>query len=149
MSLKASGKVSRRLIVNLRNLDTSSVRFKQAMFFIGNEIRNIAIDNLTKSGAVASGGLRSSVRFDISQANGISVLTVGAYGQPHARIVEHGGPFTDKMRRAMFAKFKDEGRKPKKGKGIIRAKHYKARPYLGPAVEEAQPFIEKILKDLV
>jgi hypothetical protein len=119
------------------------------MFFIGNEIRNRAIDNLTESGAIDSGALRNSIRFDLSQAAGLSVLSIGAFGQPHARIVEHGGPFTDKMRRAMFAKFKDEGRKPKKSKGIIRAKHYTARPYLGPAVEDAQPLIERILKDLV
>jgi hypothetical protein len=98
--------------------------------------------------AVDSGKLRSSIRFDIRTTKNLSILTVSAFGVPYARMVEYGGPFTDKMRRAMFARLRDMGKPKRPGKGIIRAGHYQARPFLRPAISESIPFIRKTIRGL-
>ena len=136
------------LVIKLQNLDPRSPRFKQAQFMIGSHIRNAAIENITAVGAVDTGLLRSSIRFDIRTMKGASLLNVGAFGTPYARMVEYGGPFTDRMRRAMFARFKEEGRKPRPGKGVIRGGHYEERPFLRPAIKNSEDYILETLRGI-
>lgn len=137
--------VRNRIVARLEKTKGNSEEMKKALFAIGNTVRNSAIDNVTEIGAVDSGILRSSISFDIVGNENLQTLTVGAFGVKYARMVEFGGIFTDRMRRAMFASFKDRGKPPRPGKGIIGSGQYKARPFIGPAIQENKDKIRDIL----
>lgn len=143
-----SNRVTSRIAATLKNLDPNSPETKGVLFRIGTMLRNMAIGNLTTLGAVDRGRLRASINFTIEASGENARLTVGAFGVKYARIVELGGPFTDQMRKAMFASFRELGMKPKEGKGIIRGGYYRARPYLAPALREARPTIVEAVQGL-
>ena len=141
--------VMNRFVKQVEGLQPDSQEFKAALFKIGNDVKNTAIDNITSVGAVGKTGiLRSSINFDIVGSGNIQTVTVGAFGVKYARIVELGGVFTDRMRRAMFASFAEQGGKKRPGKGIIQSGYYKARPFIGPAVRENKENIRGILMEL-
>ena len=126
-------------------IESSAIPDQNKLFAIGNLVKNQAVDNITASGAVDTGELRSKIQFIIEEGAGISRVVVGAFGVKYARMVEFGGPFTDQMRKAMFATFRDRGKTPKPGKGIIGGGWYQARPFLGPAVRDSVPDVQEIL----
>ena len=137
-----------RFVKRLNKVSPDSPEFRAVLFRIGTLIRNEAVDNLTRSGAIDSGVLRSSISFDIQGNQNIQEVIVGAFGVRYARMVEFGGAFTDQMRKAMFASFNNRGKPPKTGKGIIQGGRYQARPYLGPAVRDSQEEVKGLLMRL-
>lgn len=138
-----------RIVQIISDADPSSPRFKAALFRIGTLIRNRAVAKITEQGAVDEGFLRASIAFKIESSGDISTVTVGAFGVKHARIVEFGGAFTDQMRKAMFASFRNQGKPKRPGKGIISGGFYRARPYLGPAVRQSRGEVKGILKSVM
>jgi hypothetical protein len=138
-----------RLTVLLDGVDPNGPEFRAGLFRIGTLLRNRAVAHLTRQSAVDEGTLRASISFKIEASNDISRVIVGAFGIKYARMVEHGGAFTDQMRKAMFASFRDRGKPRRPGKGIISGGWYQARPFIGPAVKESQAEIIGILKDMV
>lgn len=144
-----NNRLQARIIATLESLDPNSPEINRILFGIGTMLRNMAIGNISRLGAVDQGRLRASINFQI-ESNGESTrLIVGAFGLKYARIVELGGAFTDQMRKAMFASFRARGLKPREGKGIIRDGYYRARPYLGPALANARPEITAQFRELV
>lgn len=137
-----------RIAARIANLDPNGTEAKAVLFRIGTMLRNLAIGNLNRSGAVDKGRLKASINFSIEGTRDLARLTVGVYGRKYARIVELGGPFTDEMRKAMFASFREMGMKPRAGKGIIKNGYYRARPYLAPALREATPEIREQIRAL-
>lgn len=138
-----------RLTVVLDGIDPNGQEYRAALFRIGSLMRNRAVAIITKEGAVDEGILRASISFKIESSSDISRLIVGAFGIKYARMVEYGGAFTDQMRKAMFASFRDRGKPRKPGKGIISGGRYQARPFIGPAARQSLPEVKGILKDLI
>lgn len=137
------------LVGLLSDADPNSPAFKAALFRIGTLVRNRAIRNLTVQDAVDEGTLRGSIAFKIESSGDISRVVVGAFGIKYARMVEHGGAFTDQMRKAMFASFRNRGKPRRPGKGIISGGRYRARPFIGPAATQSQIEIKGILRSLL
>lgn len=138
-----------RLTVVLDGIDPNGAEYRAALFRIGTLMRNKAVAIITQEGAVDEGILRASISFKIESSQDISRVIVGAFGIKYARMVEHGGAFTDQMRKAMFASFRDRGKPKKPGKGIISGGRYQARPFIGPAAQQSLPELKGILKDLI
>lgn len=145
----SSDRVRTRLLATLKRLDPDSPEARAFLFKAGTILRGYAIENLTNSGAVDTGLLRSSIQFTVeSNGSGVTRLLVHTSGRRYARIVELGGAFTEAMRRAMFAKFRQQGRRPRPGKGIVGGGRYRKRPYMSPAAQKARPQLLQELKRL-
>lgn len=142
-------RLHKRIAATIANLDPSGPATKATLFRIGTMVRNRAVDNLTKVGAIGTGRLRASGSFSIEASEQSAKLLIGFFGIKYARMVELGGPFTDRMRRAMFASFRERGQRPRPGKGVIKGGQYQGRPYLGPALKASTPEIIDMLKSLV
>jgi len=138
-----------RIIATLETMDPNAPETNRVLFNIGTKLRNMAIGNISRMGAVDQGRLRASINFQIESDGDSTRLIVGAFGLKYARIVELGGAFTDQMRKAMFASFAARGLKRREGKGIIRDGYYRARPYLGPALARARPEIIEQIRGLI
>lgn len=132
---------AQRIIARLKRYQQESPEMQRALYAIGNLVANQAKRNLTSSGAIDSGILRAAMAFRIEKAAGISRVVVGAFGIKYARMVEFGGVMTKRQMAAMFASFRERGKKRKPGKGIIANMHYRKRPYLAPALKEMRPSI--------
>jgi hypothetical protein len=64
---------------------------------------------------------------------------------------EFGGTVTDRQRRAMFAALRERGGKARSGRApVILGNHWRARPYLYPAVfDNEQRFIDILREALI
>lgn len=133
----------------MERLNPDDPQTMRVLFQIGTMLRNMAVGNISRMGAVDQGRLRASINFTIESNGSATRLIVGAFGMKYARIVELGGAFTDQMRKAMFASFNARGLKRKEGKGIIRDGYYRARPFMGPALADAKPEIIAKFRDLI
>ena len=138
-----------RLTVLLDGVDPNGQEFRAALFRIGTLLRNRAVMEITRQGAVDEGILRASISFKIEASQDISRVIVGAFGIKYARMVEHGGAFTDQMRKAMFASFRDRGKPRRPSKGIIVGRRYRARPFIGPAITQSRGEVRGILRSLI
>lgn len=134
-----------RIMARLKAFQPDSPEMNQALFAIGNLVSNQAKRNLTAKGAVDTGVLRGRMNFRIEKAEGISRVVVGAFGIKYARMVEYGGVMTKRQLAAMFASFRERGKKPKPGKGIISGMRYQGRPALTDALKESRPSILAML----
>jgi phage gpG-like protein len=94
-----------------------------------------------------TGTLRESIQYRFAKEGDSSVLQVGSFNVRYAALHEFGGPFTARMRRAMFAALRASGKKPKPSKGVIVGNRFKARPYLRPAVRDTREYIITTLRE--
>lgn len=99
-----------------------------------------------QKGMIDSGRLLNSLRYEIEKKGDTYSLVMGSFGVPYAALNEFGGPFTSRMRRAMFYHMKRRGGPPRPSKGVITGQRYKARPYLRPAVRESRTSITEIMQ---
>lgn len=136
-----------RMLNRMDAFSPNSPEYKRALFHVGTVVRNIAMENLTRQGAISSGQLRARMAFRIEGNADVQRVLIGAFGVRYARMVEQGGAFTDAMRRAMFASFRERGLPPRQGKGVITGNRYRARPYLAPALRQARATIVKLLRE--
>jgi phage gpG-like protein len=93
------------------------------------------------------GTLRESIQYRFAVEGDTSVLKVGSFGVRYAALHEFGGPFTARMRRAMFASMRRRGGPERPSKGVIVGNRFRARPYLRPAVESSRDFIVSTLRE--
>ena len=111
--------------------------------------------NLTETGMVDSGNLRKSITAIVKRL-GPGKYYAGAVskGIPYAAIHEYGGDFTLKMHRAMMWTLSKTGKLgDRESKGVITGtqwpRHFKARPYMRPALVENKNEILKMLASVV
>lgn len=130
---------------NNNQADGMSLDTKKKLIRIATLVTTSAKLNIRKHRMIDSGNLLKSIAYDLAQDGDTSTLIVGSYGVKYAAMNEFGGVFTDRMRRAMFAKMRALGKKPKQGKGVIIGDRWTARPYLRPAIRDNIQNILRIL----
>lgn len=133
-----------RLRARAERLKPESPEMQAAFHKIGMTIQARARMNITRLGMVDRGSLRESIQYKLTDDG----LSVGSFGVRYAAIHEFGGPFTARMRRAMFATMRRRGGPERPSKGVIQGGRFRARPYLRPAVNESRDFIISTLREL-
>ena len=103
--------------------------------------------NIRRQGIVDTGNLLNSIQSRVASRQNSAIITYGSFGVVYAGIHEFGGPFTDRMRRAMFARLNARGAPPKPGKGIIQGGFIRARPYIRPSIIQQRRRIIQILRE--
>ena len=142
--------LTQRITLRLKRLDPKSKETKIALLRIGHLIANRAKLKIRSKKIVDTGALLNSIVVELGRTSDGSVVTVGSAGIPYAAIHEFGGPFTPKMRRAMFAAMKRAGKLNKnKNKNVIVGTRVRARPFLRPALLQSSAGIAKILAGLI
>jgi len=102
--------------------------------------------NIRRQGIVDTGNLLNSIQSRVVSNANRAIISYGSFGVVYAGLHEFGGPFTDRMRRAMFAKLNARGAPPKPGKGLVRGGFIKARPYIRPSIIQQRRRILEILR---
>jgi len=102
--------------------------------------------NVRRQGIVDTGNLLNSIQSRVISNKNTATISYGAFGVKYAAIHEFGGPFTERMRKAMFAKFRERGKPYRPGKGIIEGGYVRARPYIRPSLIQQRKRILEILK---
>jgi phage gpG-like protein len=149
MHLVASNIDEIRASLRARNAATSdgmTKSMKTKLIRIATIVTTSAKLNIRKHRMIDSGNLIKSIGYDLVQTDDLSTLIVGSYGVKYAAINEFGGVFSDKMRRAMFARLRATGRKKRPSKGVIQGDRWRARPYLRPAIRDNIVRILEILR---
>jgi phage gpG-like protein len=136
-----------RLAARFKPLRNDSPELYEAFERIGMLITAKAKMNVRRYGMIDTGRLINSLRYETYKTTDSLGMKVGSFGTPYAAIHEFGGPFTEQMRRAMFADLGRRGRLKKGGgKGVIRNNYIPPRPYLMPAVNSSRGFIVSTLR---
>lgn len=105
--------------------------------------------NIRRQGIVDTGRLLNSIRFEFFSEGDVAGIRIGSFGVPYAAMHEFGGRFTERQRRAMFYWMRRRGGPERPSKGVIRGGHFRARPYLRPAVIESREFIIAALRTVM
>lgn len=103
--------------------------------------------NVRRQGIVDTGNLLNSIQSRVVSNQNSAIVSYGSYGVTYAALHEFGGPFTDRMRRAMFAKLRARGAPKKPGKGIVQGGFIRARPYIRPSLIQQRRRILEILAE--
>jgi hypothetical protein len=136
-----------RLQKRFKRFRLSSAESKQKLARIALLLENQTKINIRRQGIVDTGNLLNSIQSRVSIRKNSATVSYGSFGVRYARLHEFGGPFTDRMRRAMFASFRARGSPPRAGKGIIQGGRFKARPYIRPSIIQQRRSILNILKE--
>lgn len=129
--------LERRIAMKIRKFEPDDPKLREVMLRIGFLVETHAKLNIRRYGAIDTGRLFNSIRSEFYQLGTKAGIRVGSFGVPYAAMNEFGGPFTDRQRRAMFASLRERGKlQPGTGlgKGVIKGRRWRKRPYLRPAV---------------
>ena len=137
----------KRISVRARRWVFNDREAKQRLTRIGLLLENQTKINIRRQGIVDTGNLLNSIQSRVATRENRAIISYGSFGVAYAGIHEFGGPFTDRMRRAMFAKLNARGAPPKPGKGIIQGGFIKARPYIRPSIIQQRRRILQILRE--
>lgn len=140
-----SDRTNRRLIARLNRLKPDSPQMERALFAIGTLLTANAKRRATAELAVDTGLYRARIAAKYDKAEGLTRVSVGAFGIKYARMIEYGGVMTRRQMRAMFASMRERGRPRRPGKGIIINGHYTERPIMRRALEETRPRVTEII----
>lgn len=139
------------LLQKIKRLSPDDPNLNEALIRIGSRLERDIKINIRRERIVDTGTLFNSIRYRISKTGNKSILEVGSFGVPYARMHEFGGPFTARQRKAMFASLRNRGKL--KGnytsKNVIQGNTFRARPYLRPAMEKNKNFIIDTLQSIV
>lgn len=152
MAVKSNtDRIIKQLSAKLNNLRIDSPKVRKAMELIGLNLSNAIKLNVRKKGIIDTGQLINSIKHRVFAKTGSIGVLAGSFGAPHAALNEFGtNNFKDSQRRAMFAALRNRGKlkKDNPGKGVLRGKRWKPRPYMRPAFKEQLPLIRQILRKL-
>ena len=137
---------AKRLHERIRRADIQDPDNRSALVRIGMLLESQAKLNARRKAIADTGLLINSIKYDIVDKNGGAVIQVGTPGIKYGMINEFGGPFTDEMRKAMFASFRDRGKGKRASKGVIVGKQWLPRPYIRPALVQQRDRIIDILR---
>jgi hypothetical protein len=151
MTIQHNGpEIVARLAERIKDFQPESPALRLGLTRIGIGISTIAKLNMRRLGMIDTGNLLNSIAYQFTNENGRYGINIGSYGVPYAAINEFGGPFTDRMRRAMFANIrKTKGKKSYSNKNVIQGGHWRARPYLGPAVVTFGNSVVDIMREVL
>lgn len=138
-----------KLAKRFKRFQGDSPELHSALTLIGLLITSRAKLNVRRMGMIDTGRLINSLRYEFYKTNQVQGIKIGSFGVPYAAIHEFGGPFTERMRRAMFAELARRGRltKDRQSKGVVRGDFIRARPYLRPALVSTRPYTLSILRE--
>jgi len=145
---KTTSSLIARINARAKDLQPDSLKLKAALDRIGLNVTAKAKFNARRQGIVDTGRLINSLRYEYFRDGDVAGIRLGSFGVPYAALHEFGGPFTDRMRRAMFASIRKRGGPERPNKGVIQGKRFRARPYLRPAVLESRNLIMNILREV-
>lgn len=120
---------------------------QERLIRIGLLLENQTKLNIRRQGIVDTGNLLNSIQSRVFANETSATIQYGSYGVVYAALHEFGGPFTEKMRRAMFAKLRARNAPKKPGKGLVKGNYIKARPYIRPSVIQQRRRIFQLLQD--
>jgi phage gpG-like protein len=146
---KASSNIDaliKRISVRTRRYVFSDADAKKRLTRIALLLENQTKINIRRQGIVDTGNLLNSIQSRVVAREHRAIISYGSFGVAYAGLHEFGGPFTDRMRRAMFAKLRARGAPPKPGKGIVQGGYIRARPYIRPSLIQQRRRILEILK---
>lgn len=123
-----------------------SPQLKAALTSIGLYVSALAKVNARRQGVIARGALINSLRYEFFTSGSKQGVMVGSFGLVYAAMNEFGGYVSPQMRRAMFANMRKRGGGSRTSKNVIKGNHWRARPYLRPAVVSSQSFIVDTLR---
>lgn len=138
-----------RLRARAAGLSPSSPELKKAFGAIGLMVTARARMNIRRKGIIDTGRLLNSMRFEMFSEGDVAGIRAGSFGVPYAAMHEFGGKFTERQRRAMFWNLGRRGGPKRPSKGVVRGGHFRARPYLRPAVAESRAFILAALRSVM
>ena len=116
---------------------------------IGQKFETEMKANLTRSGSVNTRNLLLRTGFRLRKDGTTRTLEVGTFGVLYAAAVEFpSNNYTERVRRAMFAKLRRSGQLTGISKGVIdfAAGEREARPYLKPAFDMLSPEVLATLR---
>lgn len=126
--------------------DTSNLR--EPLTRIGVQVAALAKLNIRRWGMIDTGRLLNSIRYELFQVGNRAGVEIGSYGVPYAQILHFGGPFTEAMRKAMFASMKARKSKVSRpSKGFMKRGRFPARPYLTSALVQSRAMIIDTLRN--
>lgn len=137
----------KRIRVRARRWVFNDREAKQRLIRIGLLLENQTKINIRRQGIVDTGNLLNSIQSRVVSSQNRAIISYGSFGVKYARVHEFGGPFTDRMRRAMFARLNARGAAPKPGKGIVQGGFIRARPYIRPSIIQQRRRIIEILRE--
>lgn len=143
MAVKVKGYDSliARLSLQVSALAPESPQLKEALTRIGSYVAALAKVEARRQGIIDSGRLINSIRYEFFKSGTRTGILVGSFNVKYAALHEFGGVFTDQMRKAMFAAMRRSGRaRPGVTKNVIKGGHFRARPYLRPAILKSNAF---------
>lgn len=136
-----------RLQARIDSLQPGSPELLDAFRRIGVVMVSYAQMNIRRQGIIDTGRLLNSIRFEPFHSGTVTGIKIGSFGVPYAAMHEFGGVFTPLMRRAMFANMARRSRPKGKDKNVISDGRFRARPYLIPAIQKAQPLTIDLLRE--
>ena len=130
-----------------KKFQPGSRELNEAFTRIGLKISADAKLNVRRLGKIDTGRLINSLRYEFFRKDQVQGVSIGSFGVPYAAIHEFGGPFTDQMRKAMFASLARRGRlgAKKPGTPTIVGNQFLAKPYLRPALKSNIKFVTDTL----
>ena len=141
-----------RRVIEEAGPDSKSIR--AAFHKVGMAVQREAIMNATRQGIVDTGSLRAHIGYEFFRDGATSGVRVGVFGVKYAALHEFGGPFTDRMRRAMFASLRRRGKlapgsRNRHSKGVIVGGYFRARPYLLPAFRGQKAYVVEMIRQAI
>lgn len=136
-----------RLRARSKALAPGSAAMQEALTRAGLIITARAKMNVRRLGIIDTGRLLNSIRYELYTTGNAAGVRVGSFGVPYAAMHEFGGPFSERQRRAMFAAMRRRGGPPRPSKNVIQGSHFRARPYLRPAVKASAGQIIDALRE--
>ena len=151
----ASFTVKHNIDAMLRNIRNSAKRMTDevpnaALDKLGMAISNRAKINIVRQSMVHNGDLLNAIGYRVISRAGDRVLQVGdMVGLSYAAIQEFGSDnITDRVRRAMFRRLREEGKIGAANKNVMTGRHFRKRPYLRPAFDASTRDILTVIRDL-
>ena len=123
---------------------------ERALFSIGVIVKNQIKVNIRQRDVIQSGRLRDAINFRIEKSSGEMSLIMEARNVSYAHINEFGSNnITDKVRRAMFARLREQGVPRRPGKGVMEDNVFFGRKFVRDALDGHQGRIMAFLRDAI
>jgi len=143
--------LEQRIIDKIKMYSPDNPKMNEALLRIGARLESDIKLNIQRNRMIDTGTLLNSIAYKLDKKDDKTILQVGSFGVPYARMHEFGGPFLAHQRRAMFASLRNRGKLQRNytPKNVIQGNTFKARPYIRPAWDKNKNYIMDVLRSLI